>query len=38
MKTMKLVILIVLIAVALFLILPNLSWAQDTASHEMTGL
>jgi len=29
MKTMKLVILIVVIAVALFLILPNLSWAAD---------
>jgi mono/diheme cytochrome c family protein len=29
MKMMKLVILIVMIAVALFLILPNLSWAAD---------
>jgi mono/diheme cytochrome c family protein len=29
MKTTKLVILIVMIAVALFLILPNLSWAAD---------
>jgi len=29
MKVMKLVILIVMIAVALFLILPNLSWAAD---------
>jgi mono/diheme cytochrome c family protein len=29
MKTMKLVILIMVIAVALFLILPNLSWAAD---------
>ena len=29
MKTMKLVILIVAIAVALFLILPSLSWAAD---------
>src|SRR5262249_41267184 len=29
MKNMKLVILIVAIAVALFLILPNLSWAAD---------
>ncbi len=29
MKTTKLVILIVAIAVALFLILPNLSWADD---------
>lgn len=29
MKIMKLVILIVMIAVALFLILPNLSWAAD---------
>lgn len=29
MKTMKLVILIVMIALALFLILPNLSWAAD---------
>jgi len=32
MKTMKLVILIVMIAVALFLILPNLSWAADDAA------
>jgi len=29
MKTTKLVILIVMIATALFLILPNLSWAAD---------
>lgn len=29
MKTTKLVILIVMIALALFLILPNLSWAAD---------
>ena len=29
MKTTKLVILIVMIAVALFLIVPNLSWAAD---------
>lgn len=29
MKTTKLVILIVMIALALFLILPNLSWAED---------
>jgi len=29
MKTMKLIILIVMIAVTLFLILPNLSWAAD---------
>lgn len=29
MKTTKLVILIMMIAVALFLILPNLSWAAD---------
>ena len=29
MKMMKLVILIVMIAVALFLILPSLSWAAD---------
>ena len=36
MKTMKLVILIVTIAVALFLILPNLSWAQDTATVYKT--
>jgi len=32
MKTTKLVILIVAIAVALFLILPNLSWADDGAT------
>ena len=36
MKTMKLVILIIMIAVALFLILPNLSWAQDTATVYKT--
>jgi len=29
MKIMKLVILIVMIALALFLVLPNLSWAAD---------
>lgn len=29
MKTMKLVILIMMIALALFLIVPNLSWAAD---------
>lgn len=29
MKTTKLVILIVMIALALFLVLPNLSWAAD---------
>jgi len=29
MKTLKLVIFIIMIAVALFLILPNLSWAAD---------
>ena len=32
MKTTKLVILIMMIALALFLILPNLSWAQDAAT------
>lgn len=32
MKMTKLVILIVMIALALFLILPNLSWAEDGAS------
>jgi mono/diheme cytochrome c family protein len=36
MKTMKLVILIVMIALALFLILPNLSWAQDAATVYKT--
>lgn len=36
MKTMKLVILIVMIALALFLILPNLSWAQDAATAYKT--
>jgi mono/diheme cytochrome c family protein len=36
MKTTKLVILIVMIAVALFLILPNLSWAQDAATVYKT--
>jgi len=36
MKIMKIVILIVMIAVALFLILPNLSWAQDTATVYKT--
>src|SRR5215469_4928863 len=29
MKTLKLVIFIIMIAMALFLILPNLSWAAD---------
>lgn len=34
MKTTKLVILIVMIALALFLILPNLSWAGiDDGGH-----
>ncbi len=32
MKMTKLVLLIVMIAVALFLILPNLSWADDAAT------
>lgn len=32
MKMTKLVILIIMIAVALFLILPNLSWADDGAT------
>jgi len=32
MKTTKLVILIVMLALALFLILPNLSWADDGAT------
>ena len=32
MKMTKLVVLIVMIALALFLILPNLSWADDGAS------
>ena len=32
MKTTKLLILIVMIALALFLILPNLSWAEDGAA------
>lgn len=32
MKTTKLVILIVMIALALFLVLPNLSWAADDAA------
>ena len=32
MKITKLVILIIMIAVALFLILPNLSWADDAGS------
>jgi mono/diheme cytochrome c family protein len=36
MKTTKLVILIVMIAFALFLILPNLSWAQDAATVYKT--
>jgi len=36
MKTMKLVIIIVMIAVALFLVLPNLAWAQDSATIYKT--
>ena len=35
MKTTKLVILIVMIAVALFLVLPNLSWAADDAASRL---
>jgi mono/diheme cytochrome c family protein len=36
MKTAKLVVLIVMIALALFLILPSLSWAQDSATVYKT--
>jgi mono/diheme cytochrome c family protein len=36
MKTAKLVVLIMMIALALFLILPSLSWAQDTATVYKT--
>lgn len=36
MKMTKLVILIVALALALFLILPNLSWAEDGASLYKT--
>ena len=36
MKTTKLVILIMMIALTLFLILPNLSWAQDAATVYKT--
>jgi cytochrome c553 len=36
MKITKLVILIAMIALALFLILPNLSWAQDVATVYKT--
>jgi mono/diheme cytochrome c family protein len=36
MKTTKLVILIVMIALALFLFLPNLSWAQDAVTVYKT--
>ena len=36
MKMTKLVILIVALALALFLILPNLSWADDAASLYKT--
>jgi mono/diheme cytochrome c family protein len=36
MKTTKLLVLIAMIALALFLILPNLSWAQDTATIYKT--
>jgi len=32
MKTSKLVMLVMTIAVALFILIPNLSWAQDGAS------
>jgi len=46
MKTMKLAVLVVAIAVALFILIPNLSWADDgaaifkakcTACHGMDG-
>ena len=36
MKTAKLVVLIMMIALALFLILPSLSWAQDTPTVYKT--
>ena len=36
MKTTKLIILIGMIALTLFLILPNLSWAQDAATVYKT--
>jgi mono/diheme cytochrome c family protein len=36
MKMTKLVVLIVMIALALFLVLPNLSWADDGASVYKT--
>ena len=36
MKTAKLVVLIMMIALALFLILPSLSWAQDSATVYKT--
>ena len=32
MKTMKLVVLVVTIALALFILIPNLSWAEDGAA------
>ena len=32
MKTYKLTIIVLVIAVALFILLPNLSWAEDTAT------
>jgi len=32
MKTMKLAVLVVAIAVALFILIPNLSWAEDGAA------
>ena len=36
MKMTKLVVLIVMIAITLFLVLPNLSWAQDGATFYKT--
>ena len=36
MKTTKLILLIVMIALALFFLLPNLSWADDGASIYKT--
>ena len=36
MKTAKLVVLIMMIALALFLVLPSLSWAQDSATVYKT--
>ena len=37
MKMTKLVVLVMTIAVALFILIPNLSWAADERSDDLQG-